>query len=97
MNISPEGLCLDCQEADGNVLCEVPYCSCQCHNRWVSKNNVDKWMPYEDDIVKQYWPGLQAWLEKGCDSPGTAFTAGLQRNIAWLMWQAKQQGKEAKK
>lgn len=52
-------------------------------------NNVDKWMRYEDDIIKYYYPSLMDWIQKGCKAPQTSFTAGLGRQIALLIWDVK--------
>jgi hypothetical protein len=31
--LSPEGFCYDCQESDGNQLCDgKQYCDCPCHS-----------------------------------------------------------------
>jgi hypothetical protein len=34
---SPEAYCYDCQEADGNVLCDEHFCDCSCHTHKISQ------------------------------------------------------------
>lgn len=51
--------------------------------------NQSKWMRYETDIIKYYYPMLQKWLNEGMKKPSTLqFTSGLGRDIARLMEEA---------
>ena len=50
------------------------------------KNNCDKWMRYEDDITKYYYPQILDWINsKERKHSQIAFTSGLGRNIARLI------------
>lgn len=51
--------------------------------------HVDKWMRYEDDIIRYYYKQLHEWLESKPRKPAvTAFTSGLGRYIARLCEEA---------
>lgn len=55
------------------------------------KLNQDKWMKYERDIIKYYYPMLRDWLEDGMKKPAIIqFTSGLGRDIGILMEEAIQ-------
>ena len=57
--------------------------------------NQDKWMRYEDDIIKYYYKRLKEWLNSGMKkSAVNEFTSGLGRNIAMLMEESNKQSKE---
>jgi hypothetical protein len=54
-----------------------------------------KWMMYEREIIRYYYPQLAEWLKTGMKKPSVlAFTSGLGRDIARLMEDSKEQGKE---
>lgn len=60
-----------------------------------TKDNADKWMGYEDDIVKYYYPKVLEWLDSEPRKHSQiAFTAGLGRNIARLIETAENKMKE---
>lgn len=52
----------------------------------IAKNNCDKWMRYENDIARHYYPQLLDWIKSIPRKPSNlAFTSGLGRNIARLI------------
>ena len=60
-----------------------------------NKFNQDKWMRYEDDIVRYYYPKIMEWLKKRpLKWSGTAFTSGLGRQIAFMIEEAIRLEKE---
>ena len=60
-----------------------------------NKFKQDKWMPYEKEIIRYYYPQLIEWIETGMIKPSIiAFTSGLGRDIAGLIEQAIQSQKQ---
>ena len=56
--------------------------------------NQDKWMRYEKDIIKYYYPEILEWIRNGDKHPTMAFTSGLGRDIAMLIYNERQKQRE---